>query len=78
MGTCHLGLLFNNSSTFNLVGFCDSGWASCSTSRRSVSGYLLLLGGCPISWKSKKQATIALSSAEVEYRALCQVVVEII
>lgn len=54
VGTSYLGLLFNNSTTFDFVGFCDSDWASFSTSRRSVSGYLLLFGGCPISWKSKK------------------------
>lgn len=46
--------------------------------RKSVSGYILLLGGCPVSWKSKKQPTIALSSAEAEYRALRQLVAEIV
>ncbi|XP_047256047.1 uncharacterized mitochondrial protein AtMg00810-like [Capsicum annuum] len=43
---------------------------------RFVTSYYIVLGGCPISWKSKKQPTIALFSAETEYRALCKVVAE--
>jgi len=43
-----------------------------------VSGYLVLVGGSPISWKSKKQETISLSSAEAEYRSLRKVVGELV
>ncbi|XP_075088221.1 uncharacterized protein LOC142170257 [Nicotiana tabacum] len=63
VSTSQLGLLFNNSSTFNLVGFCDSDWASCSTSRRSVSGYLLLLGAFLSPLASGLIALHAISSA---------------
>lgn len=45
VGTSELGLLFNDSSSFELTGYCDSDWASCSSSRKSVSGFVLLLGG---------------------------------
>nr|XP_016452326.1 PREDICTED: uncharacterized mitochondrial protein AtMg00810-like [Nicotiana tabacum] len=60
-----------------LAGYCDSDWASCSDSRKSISGFILFLGGCPVSWKSKKQPTIAFSSTEAEYRALRLLVAEI-
>lgn len=46
-------------------------------SRRSVTGYFIILSDSPVSWKSKKHATFSLSSAKAEYRALRHVVVEV-
>ncbi|XP_075074851.1 uncharacterized protein LOC142162398 [Nicotiana tabacum] len=51
---------------------------TCPDSKRSVSEYIVFMGGSPISWKSKKQETISLSSAEAEYRALRKVVGELV
>ncbi|XP_049342674.1 secreted RxLR effector protein 161-like [Solanum verrucosum] len=73
-----LGLFTSKNADFSVKGYCDSDWASCPDSRKSVSGYLVLLGDNPISWKSKKQETISLSSAEVEYRSLQKVVGELV
>nr|XP_018623855.1 uncharacterized mitochondrial protein AtMg00810-like [Nicotiana tomentosiformis] len=71
------GVLLSSSSDFSLLAYSDSDWASCVVSRKSVNGYYITLGGSPVSWKSKKQPTISLSSVEAEYLALRKVAVEI-
>ena len=71
------GIHLNASTDLTLEAYCDSDWASCPNTRKSVSGYFILLGGSPISWKSKKQATISLSSAEAEYRSMRRVTAEL-
>ncbi|XP_019228344.1 PREDICTED: uncharacterized protein LOC109209517 [Nicotiana attenuata] len=69
-GLSGLGLHFSSHFSFSMVAFCDLDWASCRDSRRSVSGFLVTLGSCPISWKSKKQTTVSLSSAGAECRSV--------
>ncbi|XP_019255211.1 PREDICTED: uncharacterized protein LOC109233803 [Nicotiana attenuata] len=77
-GDPNFGIFLSNSNDYNIQAFCDSDWAACPDSRKSVSGYVVLLGDGPISWKSKKQQTISLSSVEAEYRAARQVVGELV
>jgi hypothetical protein len=58
-----------------LEAYLDLDWANCVDDRKSVTGFICLLGGYPISWCSKKQNTTTLSSAEAEYvaaSATCQ------
>jgi transposase InsO family protein len=53
-------------------GYCDSDWGSNIDDRRSITGYVFMLGGGAVSWQSKKQPTVALSSVEAEYMAAAQ------
>nr|XP_016465740.1 PREDICTED: uncharacterized mitochondrial protein AtMg00810-like [Nicotiana tabacum] len=73
-----LGIFLTNDADYRVKAFYDSYWATCPQSRKSVSGYIVLLGDNPISWKSKKQSTISLSSAEAKYRSTRMVVGELV
>lgn len=71
------GILFASTSAAQITAFCDSDWASCTTTRRSTSGFCILLGSSPVSWKVKKQSIVARSTAEAEYRAMALTACEI-
>ncbi|KAG7536483.1 GAG-pre-integrase domain [Arabidopsis suecica] len=64
------GILLKASKDLTLEVYCDSDFQTCPLTRRSLSAYVTLLGGSPISWKTKKQDTVSHSSAEAEYRAM--------
>ena len=69
-GTGNFGLLYSGATSSEMVGYSDADWAGDVTDRRSTSGYVFLLSGAAISWKSNKQTCVALSTAEAEYVAL--------
>jgi hypothetical protein len=56
-------------STFDLIGYSDADWAGCKIDRKSTSGTCRFLGISLLSWASKKQNSVALSTAEAEYIA---------
>ena len=69
-GTADYGILFpmgQQKTELELVGYADSDYSGDLVERKSTSGYLFLLNDAPVSWCSKKQSVVALSSCEAEY-----------
>jgi len=55
--------------TNRLQGFCDADWAS-QEHHHSISGYVFIVDGGAVSWSSKKQSLVTLSTTEAEYISL--------
>ena len=69
-GTPSQGVLYENRGHTQIVEYCDANRAGSPIDRCSTSGYCVFIGGNLVSWKSKKQDVISISSAEAEYRAM--------
>ena len=63
---------------WNIEAFSDSDYAGDRDTRRSVSGYIILVNGCVVSWRSRSQRSVTLSSSEAEYVAASETVTEMI
>uniref|UniRef100_A0AAV1T0Y1 Reverse transcriptase Ty1/copia-type domain-containing protein n=1 Tax=Peronospora matthiolae TaxID=2874970 RepID=A0AAV1T0Y1_9STRA len=77
-GTRTYGIEFQATSDDKLQGYSDADWAGDVEARRSTSGYAFVMNNGCISWRSKKQSTVALSSTEAEYMALTEAAQEAI
>ncbi|GJZ22729.1 ribonuclease H-like domain-containing protein [Tanacetum coccineum] len=73
-----LGIRIARASGMFLNAYIDADWAKCIVTRKSVTGYCVLLNNSFVSWKSKKQNTLSKSSTEIEYMALAAVTSEVI
>ena len=69
-GTTNLGILYSDTGMDKCIGYTDADWEGDQDDRKSTSGYIFLLCGGAISWKSQKQKCVALSTAEAEYIAM--------
>ncbi|XP_048137760.1 uncharacterized mitochondrial protein AtMg00810-like [Rhodamnia argentea] len=67
--TFDFGLLYKRVSLGELVGYCDADFARDHYTRRSTTGYSFNLGSTIVSWYSKRQPIVSLSTTEAEYRA---------
>lgn len=70
-GTTKLGLVYRR-PVGKIIGYTDADWGNDPNDSRSYTGYVFTLGGAAISWKSRKQRTVALSTTEAEYQALTE------
>ena len=77
-GTFNFGLLYNATNPTDLIGYSDADWAGDVDDRKSTSGYVFQICGGAVSWRSKKQSCVALSTAEAEYMALASATQEAI
>ena len=65
-----------NTSQIVIDGFSDSDWGGDPDTRRSVTGVVFNLAGGAVSWLSRLQSGVALSTAEAEYIATCEAAME--
>lgn len=78
-GTINYKLHFSKHNSKSILdGFVDADWGNDINDRRSTTGYFIILFGNTISWSSKKQRTVAISSTESEYMAISDIVTEIL
>ncbi|XP_070029944.1 secreted RxLR effector protein 161-like [Nicotiana sylvestris] len=68
-GTQDLVLSYPTSDSFNLIGYVDADYAGYLVDMKSTSGMAYFLGSCLISWGTRKQNSVALSTGEAEYVA---------
>ena len=66
-GTKDYKLMYRRTSNLEVVGYSDLDFAGCVDSCKSTSGYILILAGGAISWRSVKQTLTATSTMETEF-----------
>lgn len=76
--TVDLALLYRKTNSPPLVGYADSDWAGALDDRKSTTGYLFEVFGAVVTWTTRKQTTVSLSSTEAEYIALSTAAEELV
>lgn len=69
-GTLGDGIYYQKANGTKVIGYCDSDWAGSIDDSKSTSGNVFFVGSSAITWMSKKQQVVALSTAEAEYISL--------
>jgi hypothetical protein len=66
-GTTEYGLWYPIGNQLDLYAFTNADWAGCVDDKKSTSGATFFLGGCLVSWSSKKQLVVSISTVEAQY-----------
>ncbi|XP_019095674.1 PREDICTED: uncharacterized protein LOC109130522 [Camelina sativa] len=72
------GVVLSSTAPLQLNAYCDSDFNKCPSTRRSLTGYIVMLGDSPLQWKTKNQSRVSLSSAEAEYHAMAMTCTELL
>ena len=70
--------MFQKHEHLNIEAYTDVDWAGNLNDRRSTSSYFTLVGGNLVTWRSKKQKVVALSSAEAEFQGIAKGITEVL
>ncbi|MBW0462001.1 hypothetical protein O181_001716 [Austropuccinia psidii MF-1] len=70
-GCQELSLIYPRNGTEGIIAYSNADWGSCKANRRSISGYLASFKGGLVMWKTRKQQSVSTSTAEAEYKSLC-------
>jgi hypothetical protein len=68
--TLDYGLTYFHDAELTPLAYADADYGGCRVTKRSTSGYVFIMSGGPVTWSSKRQATVALSTVEAEYVAM--------
>ncbi len=66
-GTKDYMLMYRRTDNLEVIGYSDSDFAGCVDSRKSTSGYIFMMAGGVVSWRSAKHTLIATSTMEAEF-----------
>ncbi|MBW0484985.1 hypothetical protein O181_024700 [Austropuccinia psidii MF-1] len=76
-GSQNKGLYYPGQQTNGVTAFSNANWGNCRVTRHSTTGYLACFHRCLIFWKTCKQPSVSISTAEAEYKSLCDFTSEI-
>lgn len=68
--TMDYGLTYYQDSDLSPIAYVDADYGGCKDTRRSMSGHVFIMAGGAVTWSSKQQTTVALSTVEAEYVAM--------
>ncbi|MBW0491805.1 hypothetical protein O181_031520 [Austropuccinia psidii MF-1] len=74
LSTRGLGLVYSRGNDSGVKAYSNADWGNC----RSTTGYMVLFNNCLTTWKTRKQPSVSLSTAEAEYKSLCDLASELI
>ncbi|WJZ80908.1 hypothetical protein VitviT2T_000776 [Vitis vinifera] len=77
-GTSWKGIMFSKNGPLKITGYADVDWAGNISDKKSTSDYFTFVGGNLVTWRSKKQKVVALSSAKVKFRGMAKGLCELL